>query len=210
MVRSILLKKLQPFFSTNTLDLLLNKLFRLFFSNPENGLAYPVFRLVAFLVPMINVELAIINSQGKILLTPREASPDIPRKGWHLPGGIIRIGEKLEDRIKKTAQLEVGLSLSEIRIVAYTETLVPRKISRRHFISFLAICRIDENISLNNTNNGHGTAWFNSKEIPPDLIVNHERYRAVIKQLCKSNGTSYNSLMFIEQCGTFEKEFNTE
>lgn len=209
-VRLIILKKNLPFFSANTLDLLLDKLFRQIFSNPENGLAYPIFRLVAYLVPMINVELAIINSQGKVLLTPRGASPDIPRKGWHLPGGIIRVGERLEDRIRKTAQSEVGLSLLEIRIVAYTEILVPRKISRRHFISFLAICGIDENISQSNENNGYEAAWFDSSEIPPDLIVNHERYREVLKQLCDSKGASLNSLMFIEQCKIFEKEFKNE
>ena len=179
------------------------------FPNAENGLNYPLFRMVAFLVPMVNVELAIINTSGEILLTYRRSSPDIPIPGWHLPGGIVRVGERLQDRIKKTAETEVGFRLTEERIVAMSETLIPKKMSRRHFISFLVICRPkDYDSTIHDYSDLNKFRWFKAEEIPADLISNHSRYRAILKKLCQTGLKQFKSILVVEQSEDFTRHFD--
>ena len=62
----------------------------------SNDLGKNVFELVSTLTPMINVDLLIKNEMGQTLFSWRD---DIHSgKGWHLPGGIIRLKETLEER----------------------------------------------------------------------------------------------------------------
>ncbi len=55
---------------------------------------------------MINVDLLIKNKQGQTLLTWRQDRFYGP--AWHIPGGIIRFKESIEDRIAKVAETELG------------------------------------------------------------------------------------------------------
>ena len=201
-----LLSKFSVSISQIKLDQIFDRVLRIMFPNAEQGLRYPVFRTAAFLVPMVNIELACIDSNGKVLLTRREASSDIPAEGWHLPGGIIRVGEKLTTRIKKTAMQEMGFDIINEKIISFSETIVPNKISRRHFISFLAVCEPQIKKGKLSTKSNQGS-WFGYDELPNDLIVNHERYRNLLEQLCKSKGRAYDSMMFIKQCEKFEAQY---
>ena len=204
-----LLSKFSVSVSKVKLDHIFDKLLRIMFPNAEKGLSYPIFRTVAFLVPMVNIELACIDSNGKILLTRREASSDIPTEGWHLPGGIIRVGEKLTTRIKKTATLELGFDICNEKIISFSETIVPHKIARRHFVSFLAVCEpkiSDENLGIKSCPG----SWFGCDELPNDLIINHERYRNLLKQLCRTKGTEFDALMFVKQCEKFDGHYHNK
>lgn len=193
----------KPFF-----DKSLDKLFRFFFSDVENGLSYPIFRLAAYLVPMVNIELAIINETEEILLTFRKSSTDIPISGWHLPGGIIRVGETLEERVEKTAELELGLSIYEQKIVAMTETLIPKKISRRHFISFLVVCKLKVSNSDALINEGiKNFDWFKLDQLPVDLIPNHERYRPFFDKYSSMKDSEIDSIVIIKQDKAFNYSF---
>ena len=156
---------------------------------------------------MVNIELAIINLKGEVLLTHRNASSDIPIAGWHLPGGIIRVGEKLQDRIKKTALDECGFLPIEHRIIGISETLIEKKIARRHFLSILVVCICETQILPNTISKGSKEMrWFASKEIPVDLIPNHERYREILTRLCCTRGTMYKPILTIDQ-GDFSNLF---
>jgi len=77
--------------------------------DPSKGLAEELFSFFSKIVPMVNVDLLIKDEKGRTLLSWRD--DPIHGKGWHIPGGIIRFKETLENRILKVAETEIGLNL---------------------------------------------------------------------------------------------------
>jgi ADP-ribose pyrophosphatase YjhB (NUDIX family) len=70
-------------------------------------------------VPRLTVEIVVKNGLGEIYLTKRAIEPC---KGqWHLPGGTVRFGERLEDAVKRIAKRELGIEFSEIKDTGYIE-----------------------------------------------------------------------------------------
>ena len=73
---------------------------------PRRGRPDPVFELIRRLTPTVNVDLLRRNAAGEVLLSWRE--DPLHGAGWHVPGGIIRILERLDDRIATVARAELG------------------------------------------------------------------------------------------------------
>src|SRR5215470_6868925 len=73
---------------------------------PERGLPNEFFRFLSRLMPLVNVDLLIVDERLGTLLTWRDDENYGP--GWHVPGGIIRYRETAEARICQTAQDELG------------------------------------------------------------------------------------------------------
>lgn len=110
--------------------------------DPNKGLPEDVFEAVSSLTPMVNVDLLFRDEAGRVLLIWREDA--VCGNGWHIPGGIIRYKETREERLNKTAQAELGTSISYDSVpVAVNEIIVPQKV-RGHFISFLYRCYLPE------------------------------------------------------------------
>ncbi len=64
--------------------------------------------------PMVGVG-AFIEKNGSVLLVKREHEPG---KGkWSLPGGLVNLGEKIRDAIKREVEEEVGLKVDVVNIV---------------------------------------------------------------------------------------------
>ncbi len=64
--------------------------------------------------PMIGVG-ALIKKNNSVLLVKREHEPGKGR--WSLPGGLVNLGEKISDAIKREVKEEVGLKVDVIKIV---------------------------------------------------------------------------------------------
>lgn len=73
---------------------------------PEKGLGKELFLFASTLIPVINVDLIVTNSNREVLLSWRN-DPHFGA-GWHVPGGCLRLGEHLQDRLDKTAANEFG------------------------------------------------------------------------------------------------------
>ncbi len=75
-------------------------------SNPSKGLPDDLFYYISSTTPIINVDLLLKDENGRTLLSWR----DDPHsgKGWHIPGGIIRFKETIEERINEVAKIEIG------------------------------------------------------------------------------------------------------
>ena len=64
--------------------------------------------------PMVGVG-AFIEKNGSVLLVKREHEPG---KGkWSLLGGLVNLGEKIRDAIKREVEEEVGLKVDVVNIV---------------------------------------------------------------------------------------------
>ena len=148
-------------------------------SDAHVGLPEDVFLLVSTITPLVNVDLLIRNEAGAVLLTWRDDRYSGP--GWHVPGGIVRYKERLEDRIQAVAVSEVGATVtSNPAPLAVNEILISDRRERGHFISMLYECSL---IGFPRANMRHvgGTPqsghwqWFD--HCPRDLIESHEIYR---------------------------------
>lgn len=154
----------------------------------RKGLPEDVFLLVSSLSPIPNVDLLIVNKDNQVLLSWRD--DPYYGKGWHIPGGCIRFGETMLERVHKTALEEIGCDVivEPIPIGIQETILQPRKHlkylnDRGHNISILFKCRLPEGYEVNN----HGRLletpgflqWF--ERFPSNFLKLHLGYGEVLK-----------------------------
>lgn len=136
---------------------------------PGKGLPDEVFRLTTQLVPMVNVDLLIRNEAGEILLTWRKDwyFPE----GWHIPGGIIRLGEQASERIRQVAEKELHAEVDfQEEILAVTEFHYPELPCRSHFISLLYGCTLRTQPEL------PSNQWGFFRGMPENILEPHRKY----------------------------------
>lgn len=118
------------------------KLIRESIGNASQGLPEEVFELASSIVPMVNVDLLFQDEQGRILMIWRD--DPICGCGWHIPGGIIRFKESLEERLLRTAENELGTQIQfDPQPMSINEVILPQSV-RGHFISLLYRCFLPE------------------------------------------------------------------
>lgn len=156
---------------------------------PELGLGEELFLQISSLVPIVNVDLLVFNDKGQFLLTKR----DDPHcgKGWHVPGGCIRFKETCEDRIRKVAQKELGISLLSIdkepikvfEIIEHKHRPIENQNERAHFITLVYKCHVAETYVINNGDlteeNAGFVKWFD--KLPDNLLSIQDCYREILK-----------------------------
>ena len=149
-------------------------------SNPSLGLPEDVFLFISRITPMVNVDLLIKDENGRTLLSWRD--DQYVGKGWHLPGGIVRFKEKLETRILKVAEKELGTVVEFDPVPIAINQIICEHNTRGHFISILYKCflsskYIPKNTGLSNKDKGY-LMWHDS--CPENMVKVHEIYRKYI------------------------------
>ncbi|MEA3641487.1 MAG: NUDIX domain-containing protein [Lamprobacter sp.] len=153
-------------------------------SDPGRGLPEPIFYYISRTTPMINVDLLVTDPQRGILLAWRDDKH--AGIGWHLPGGIIRYRETINQRIHAVALQEIGspVSCAPGPIAVNQIFADPPKRDRAHFISLLYRCEISSNYRIDNGGRAPTVpgylAWHN--RCPDDLLTLQEIYRPHIDQ----------------------------
>ena len=149
-------------------------------SDPSSGLPEELFLFISRLTPMVNVDLLIKDENGRTLLSWRDDS--FAGAGWHLPGGIVRFKEKLEERVLKVAETEIGTVVEFDPIPVTINQVICKHDTRGHFISILYKCFLSSkfiptNTGLTNTDKGY-LMWQDS--CPENMVEVHEMYRKYI------------------------------
>lgn len=148
--------------------------------NPSLELPEEVFLFISRITPIVNVDLLIKDENGRTLLSWRD--DQFAGAGWHLPGGIVRFKEKLEERLQKVAEKEIGAAVEFEPIPIAINQIICKHNTRGHFISVLYKCflsseYIPKNTGLSNKDKGY-LKWHDF--CPPNLIKVHEIYRSYI------------------------------
>ena len=145
--------------------------------DPTQGLPEDLFIFTTTLVPIVNIDLFVTNEKHQLLLSWRD---DIwHAKGWHIPGGCVRLKEPLETRIMKTAEQELGVPIDyDPSPFVVREIIEPderpglaNQLERCHNISFLYICTIRPGYEAPNRIGGVELKWFS--ELPSELLKTH-------------------------------------
>ena len=159
---------------------LLTKVFDLL-SDPSKGLPDPVFQFILKTTAVANVDLLVADGSGRRLLAWRE---DEYGAGWHIPGGIIRWGETIQNRINEVARLEMGATVTTTDQPA----LITQFLSARGtFISMLYHCSLSSAVrerevrfSADASRGLHGQLyWFAG--VPENLYPAHDVYRHLLE-----------------------------
>lgn len=168
--------------------------------DPENGLGDELFLFASTLMPIINVDLLVMNCKGEFLLSWRD---DVHcGTGWHVPGGCIRFRESIETCIQKTAQRELGYTvrfdpdvLHVFEIFLNEERKIEDQKERAHTITLVMSCYVDENYDVTKQQCIPGEsgflAWFS--DLPENLLKVQQCYQSkwsIIKE--KLKGRYYN------------------
>ena len=149
--------------------------------NPTAGLPEELFLFVSRTTPMVNVDLLVQDEHGRTLLSWRDDV--LGYVGWHIPGGIIRFKETLEQRIQKVAEHELGTRVEFDPVpIAMHEIIHPTRNIRGHFLSLLYRCRVPADYVPRNpgrkvTDAGY-LMWH--EQCPQNILGVHEVYRAVM------------------------------
>ena len=160
----------------NTLDSLIG--------DPSKGLPEDVFLFASRITPMVNVDLLISNEKGQTLLTWRDDG--YWKAGWHIPGGIIRYKETIAERIRATAETELGAEVEfQPTPRAINEIIFSDRRNRGHFMSLLYQCSFitspDERLRYKAGAPLPGQ-WMWHDTCPENIIAVHEIYRAYINK----------------------------
>jgi len=149
--------------------------------DPTAGLPDEIFYYISQTTPMVNVDLLIKDENKRTLLAWRDDK--YSGMGWHIPGGIVRFKERLETRIKKVAESEIGTTVEfDPTPIALNQLIHDDRETRGHFISILYKCFLSntfapQNLLLSPKDPGY-LKWH--KKCPDDLLGFHEIYRSYI------------------------------
>jgi len=106
---------------------------------PSLGLPDSVFHYLSRMTPLVNVDLLIKDENGRTLLSWR--NDQYAGTGWHVPGGIVRFKERLETRVEKVAEIEIGMAVRfDPTPIALHQVIHEEHEIRGHFISLLYKC----------------------------------------------------------------------
>lgn len=146
--------------------------------NPQVGLQEELFLFATEITPMVNVDLLIRDEKGRILLAWRK--DNFSEEGWHVPGGILRLKETFECRIRKVAEIEIGSRDIEFNTnpLEIVPILCSNMKQRGHFITFVYECRLPQGFEVQNKVDEHEAGFLKwHEECPKNILRVHEFYR---------------------------------
>jgi colanic acid biosynthesis protein WcaH len=148
---------------------------------PAQGLPEELFLFASGITPLVNVDLLVQDGQGRTLLAWR--SDHYSGTGWHVPGGIVRFKERLETRVQKVAECELGSRVTfDPKPVAINQLIHPSRNARGHFLSLLYFCCLPDGFEIANPDRTPSDpGYLQWHEVcPPNLVYCHEIYRPLI------------------------------
>lgn len=126
------------------------------------------FKKIYSKVPKLAVEVIIRTDEG-ILLTLRSLESYFGL--WHIPGGTLRMRERVEDAAKRIAKEELGVEVEVQKLIGYIEHF--SELEERGFgysVGLEMLCRITSGqIKLDNQASEYG--FF--KVIPENTVKEH-------------------------------------
>ena len=112
----------------------------------------------------------ILNDKGQIYLMRRGQEPH--RGKWMMPGGHMKVGETIEECVKREIKEEVGMDVEiEKLFTVYSD---PTQDLRHHALVVFFIVKLisQENIETIETME---SKWFDLKDVPEDLAYHHRK-----------------------------------
>ena len=132
--------------------------------------------------PMIGVG-GVVVQDGRALLVRRGSEP--LRGQWSIPGGLLEVGETLENGVRRELLEETGLQVRVLELIGVYERIIPAEHSRPgprfHFVILDYLCRAEGGTPAPGSDAAE--LAFVSEEELPRYILSDEVARVVRKAL---------------------------
>lgn len=114
-------------------------------------------------LPLVGVS-ALINYKGKILLIKRARDP--AKCLWSLPGGLVELGEKTKDSIRRELLEELGLSVEPTCFIGVEEYIESDSCNRvrYHFVILVYLVKLMGYEKITPSDEVADYRWVNPKE----------------------------------------------
>ena len=91
--------------------------------------------------PIIGVGAVIVN-QGRVLLVRRATEP--LRGEWSVPGGVLELGEKLHDGVRREVLEETGLEVKPVQVLEVFDSIFndQQGHTQYHYVLIDYLCRV--------------------------------------------------------------------
>ncbi len=146
------------------------------------GLPEEVFLMASELLPLVNTDLLVRDQEGRVLLAWR--NDKWWGSGWHVPGGILRLRESLEDRVNRTAASELHTKVSYNSVPLEVHPIIAGQFRERsHHVSFVYDCSVPKEYVIDNDDLKPGDTGFLAwhDHFPEDMLACHMFYRKYFK-----------------------------
>lgn len=154
---------------------------------PHQGLPEELFLFVSGVTPIPNVDLMITNEKNELLLSWR--NDPYFGQGWHIPGGCIRFGETMLERVQKTAMEEIGTEVIVDKepiavrdVICHDRKGLKHANERGHHVTILFACRLPVGFEIDNGNRGENEVgylkWFD--KVPENILQVHDAYKDIL------------------------------
>ena len=94
--------------------------------------------------PIVAVAAVAINPKGQLLLVRRGKEPG---KGtWGIPGGVVELGERLKDAVKRELMEETGVAVEPVDWITILDRVYPDDEGRVrfHYIIVEYVCKAED------------------------------------------------------------------
>jgi 8-oxo-dGTP diphosphatase len=108
---------------------------------------------------------AIVLARNRVLLVERGQAP---LEGyWSLPGGVLEIGERLEEGVRREALEETGLVIEPVSVVEIFERIMrdSKGAAEYHYVIIDYLCRVAGG-ALQASGDARRAAWVARRELP--------------------------------------------
>jgi len=100
----------------------------------------------------IIVSAIIENNEGEILIGKKHSNKGVYLDAWHIPGGGIEEGERIEEGLKREIKEETNLEITDIKLIHFSDDITTRlqddKTEEIHMIFLEFECKTEtENFS---------------------------------------------------------------
>lgn len=132
---------------------------------------YDQYRSMAEVLPILCVDIVIVNLSGQYLLVKRANEP---RRGqWWVIGGRVFKGETLEQAVVRKVWEESSLKIRNVKPIGYYEDVSQKSpfglIAPYHAISVVFTAVVDNFMAVKLED--QSAAWKFSMELPADFII---------------------------------------
>ena len=139
----------------------------------EKELPTIIFESLCKIIPFVACEIIIKDKNDSLLLTWRD---DKWYKGWHFPGGLMRVGETFKQRIGIVCLKELNVEVKSIKFLQVINNGYGDK--RGYVISLIFLCTTNKKPEI-------GTFF---KGMPIDIIDGHKNlWKIASKNLRQKN-----------------------
>ena len=105
--------------------------------------------------PALTTDCVIFDNAGRVLLIRRKNEPF--KGSYALPGGFVDIGETVEAACRREVQEEVGIELSDLRLIGvYSD---PKRDPRGHTVSAAYLALLPRAVAPRAGSDAEGAEW---------------------------------------------------